>query len=82
MSDARLVNNRYKGYDPCSACGDGDTALRYHTHDPLPKSYTLDDLTRLAAEWITEQEGDVEMLKWTFSIFIEWARKREREVGE
>lgn len=46
------------------------------------KSYTLDDLTRLATEWITEQEGDTEMLKWTFSIFLEWARKREREVGD
>lgn len=44
-----------------------------------PKSYTVSDITRLAAEWIAEQEGDTEMLKWTFSIFIEWLKQRERQ---
>lgn len=78
----RVIQSSHRFHGPCSACRDGDTALQYHTHDLLPKSYTLDDLTRLAAEWIVEQEGDTEMLKWTFSIFIEWARKQEKEVGD
>lgn len=45
-----------------------------------PKSYTIPELTRLAAEWISEQQGDVEVLKWTFSIFIEWLKRREKEL--
>lgn len=35
------------------------------------RSYTLADLKTLIAQWINEQEGDTEMLKWTMSILIE-----------
>ena len=44
-----------------------------------PKSYTLAEVTKLAAEWIDQQEGDTDMLRWTFSICIEWLKRREKE---
>lgn len=44
-------------------------------------SYTLADLKTLIAQWINEQEGDTEMLKWTMSILIEWLGKKEREAN-
>lgn len=42
-------------------------------------SYTLTELKALIAQWINEQEGDTEMLKWTMSILVEWLARRERE---
>lgn len=42
-------------------------------------SYTLKEIEALAGEWVKSQEGDIDMLDWTFSIWLEWLAKRERE---
>lgn len=85
MSDRRKVIIPFSRYGPCSACGDGDTAMVYHTHGPRPKSYTLDDLEQLAREFITQQQHQSEYptrLQLVLSLFIQWARKREKEAGD
>lgn len=36
---SRTAGTKYKGpiNQPCSACGDGDTAMEYHDHDYVPE---------------------------------------------
>lgn len=45
-------------------------------------SYTLAEIEQLTREFVAEQEGDTDMLQWTFSIWLAWLAKREREVGD
>lgn len=45
------------------------------------KSYTLRELRDLMDQWIREQEGDTEILRWTMSVLIEWLGKKEREAN-
>ena len=79
---------------PCSACGDGDTALKYHSHDvrdpritveqgrfSAERLYTLAELETLAKEWRDENEATVDA-QWTVSHLFAWLKKREREVEE
>lgn len=75
----------YKGpiNEPCSACGDGDTAMKYHDHDPPSPSYTLAELEALAKHFDTALRlGTVEQL--ALSTFLAWlaSREKERESNE
>lgn len=45
-------------------------------------SYTLAEMRDLMLQWIHEQQGETDMLQWSFSIFLEWLAKREKEVGD
>lgn len=47
--------------------------------EPASPSYTLKKIEALAREWVKSQEGDIDMLDWTFSIWLAWLAKRERE---
>lgn len=80
-------------YEICAQCAPSQEAFlkAVHDHDEVVSrqpssssspSYTLADLKTLIAQWINEQEGDTEMLKWTMSILIEWLAKKEREANE
>lgn len=75
----------YKGpiNEPCSACGDGDTAMEYHDHDPLLPSYTLADLERLGREYgdecLVQEDSTIEAL--VMSHFVRWLAKKEREAN-
>ena len=77
---------RYKGpiNGPCSACGDGDTAMKYHDHDPPSPSYTLADLERLGREFSvvcqTQEDSVIEGL--ALSKFAKWVGKKEREAND
>lgn len=64
---------------PCSPCGDGDTAMRYHNHDPLPRSYTLDEIKLLAMEFVDDDSADNFERQLLLSVFIEWLQQREKE---
>lgn len=66
------------------AASDHDDVIRQHRVSPS-KSYTLDELERLAREFNNEQEHQDEHpigLQLVLSLFLAWARKREREVGD
>lgn len=46
-------------------------------------TYTLDDIERLAREFVAEQKAsDEDMLDWTFSIFVAWLRQREMPTND
>lgn len=73
-------------YGPCSACGDGDTALKYHNHEPSPRSYVvygIHDIELLAQQWCDSTDNrhtrsDALQRRLTLSVFIEWLAKREQ----
>ena len=54
------LNTRYPEYGPCSPCGDGDTELRYHSHEPKKQAIVipLDELQRLINEYCDLKAGD------------------------
>lgn len=66
-------------HGPCSPCGDGDTALEYHTHEPSSPSYTLKEIEALAHEFIGEPEIDNYERRLLLSVFVQWLARRERE---
>lgn len=76
------VNKRR--YGPCSACGDGDTAQKYHSHDlrlVQPKSYTLASIEALAFDYCNDATSAARLDdRLRLSLFIQWLQKREREV--
>lgn len=71
---------------PCSACGDGDTALRYHSHDDTlrlvqPPSYTLASIEALALDYCNDATSAARLDdRLRLSLFIQWLKKREKEV--
>lgn len=77
----------YKGpiNGPCSACSDGDTAMKYHDHEPLSPSYTLAELEQLAQRYTREYQMSIDDELGEFlqlSPFIAWLAKKEREANE
>lgn len=66
---------------PCSACGDGDVAMEYHNHEPLPASYTVVEIEQLAQEWAAENEATTDA-RWVVRGLIAWLKKQEQEVGD
>lgn len=72
---------------PCSACGDGDTAMEYHNHEPLQRSYTLGELRDLTQLFLNDMQGrghvttygPESLTDWKFETFLQWLARRERE---
>lgn len=78
-----LPYEAYKGQfnGPCSACGDGDTAMRYHNHEIQPKSYTLAELEQLTDEYVAKVAEPDSLVDWRMSDFIAWLKRQEKESG-
>ena len=78
----------YKGpiNGPCSACGDGDTAMEYHDHEPPSPSYTLADLRVLAHGFLQTSDSGIGTdgveMRLKLSIFLAWLARKEREANE
>lgn len=72
----------YVLHGPCSACDNGDTAMRYHNHQPS-QMYTLTEIEQLAREYVKdcriENSYDIPL---SLSLFLTWLAKRERGKGE
>ena len=88
MSRGDIITSSHRFRGPCSACGDGDTAMKYHNHDnprlvqPSP-SYTLVELMELAKQWRDEEDGIDSHAQWAVSSLLAWlARREQREQGE
>lgn len=75
---------------PCSACGDGDTEMKYHSHGlrgiataqarlSTEKLYTLAEIGALAGEFISSPGIDNYERRLLLSVFISWLQKREEE---
>lgn len=71
---------------PCSPCGDGDTALEYHTHEPPSPKYTLKEIEALAWVFVdgNDASGDQDApdaikLRMFMGAFVAWLARRERE---
>lgn len=82
-------------YGPCSACGDGDTAQRYHKHYgpravPSSPSYTLGELRSSMEEFLNDMKtrghatvfGSDSLTDWKFETYLQWLAKREQGKGE
>lgn len=78
--ESDCLNARYPEYGPCSPCGDGDTDLRYHNHEPKKQAIVipLDELQRLITEYCDLKAGDsTDGLRRLFlKGFMEWMRER------
>lgn len=71
-------NPRPRLSGPCSACGDGDVNLRFHSHDDVERQrYTLDEIERLARRWRDENEATNDA-QWIVTHLLAWLRKQER----
>lgn len=84
MSARRLKLTRpYKGRinGPCSACGDGDTAVKYHDHEVSSPSYTLAELMELGHEWARSTGGELTD-DMAVSWFLLWLAKKEKEAND
>jgi hypothetical protein len=67
--DALLADSAVKKQGPCSCCGDGDTAMEYHTHDSAVKVGATLDVQQVARE-ITELK-DASARGWNRATYEE-----------
>lgn len=67
-------------YGPCSACGDGDTAQKYHKHDRRPpRSYTVGQVKDHAERFVRLNPVRNDLTPQLYlSLFIESLAKREQ----
>lgn len=66
-------------YGPCSACGDGDTAMKYHNHEPSPRSYTVGQMKDYADRFVRLNPVRNDLTpELCLSIFLAWLAKREQ----
>lgn len=85
MSERRgtIIQSSHRFHGPCSACGDGDTAMKYHDHEPPPPSYTLAELRELSKEYLaTSQLTDTLTPELILLSLLAWLGKKEREGNE
>lgn len=83
---ATLIHKRDRFLRPCSPCGDGDTAMEYHDHEPPPQSYTLKEIEALARLFVDHNDASADTTKeyaikyrMFLSSFLIWLARRERE---
>lgn len=82
MSDRIITNIRERLSGPCSACGDGDTDLRYHNHEPrkLAIVINLDHLRQRMATFVAEvAPHDPTAYTIPFETYLQWERRQRQE---
>lgn len=81
MARGGVIESSHRFRGPCSACGDGDTAMKYHDHKPQPSRYTVDEITKLAKQFAHEGKIDNMEGALAIGIFLAWLAKREQGKG-
>lgn len=79
---ADCFNEHFPAYGPCSACGDGDTNLEYHNHEPrkIRVTMNLDHLRQRMTEFIREVSPD-DPTAYTipFETYLQWELRQRQE---